>query len=274
MLNWTQLWGTFCGLKILNHLACNAPEGAPSTFSSFPGLERLHGPSCLCGFVDCYAFLPEGLGVADSGRTTCSWVLNQASCSWPTSSDLMRRFSACAGYLGQIVPDPAFFFVVFLLSSNDWKTWVNSAFRKTWLFKNCTSERLSLPFISEVDIYNPLSALLLTLACHFYHVLLRVAIFVLNVAIPTDFNKETNRIVHKNSFLENTPTQSCPIFTAHALWFIFSMRRRRVQPEMGLVRITSWYPNFNGSHFGLPPSEIDRVTAELRSSSACAARDL
>ena len=23
---------------------------------------------------------------------------------------------------------------------------------------------------------------------------------------------------------------------------------------MGLVRITSWYPNFNGSHFGLPPS--------------------
>ena len=25
---------------------------------------------------------------------------------------------------------------------------------------------------------------------------------------------------------------------------------------MGLVRITSWYPNFNGSHFGLPPSEI------------------
>ena len=27
---------------------------------------------------------------------------------------------------------------------------------------------------------------------------------------------------------------------------------------MGLVRITSWYPNFNGSHFGLPPSEIHR----------------
>ena len=24
---------------------------------------------------------------------------------------------------------------------------------------------------------------------------------------------------------------------------------------MGLVRITSWYPNFNGSHFVLPPSE-------------------
>ena len=32
--------------------------------------------------------------------------------------------------------------------------------------------------------------------------------------------------------------------------------------KMGLVRITSWYPNFNGSHLGLPPvpSEIHRVT--------------
>ena len=31
-------------------------------------------------------------------------------------------------------------------------------------------------------------------------------------------------------------------------------------PQMGPVRITSWYPNFNGSHFGLPPSEIHRMT--------------
>ena len=30
--------------------------------------------------------------------------------------------------------------------------------------------------------------------------------------------------------------------------------------QMGLVRITSWYPDFNGSHFGLPPSEIHRMT--------------
>ena len=30
--------------------------------------------------------------------------------------------------------------------------------------------------------------------------------------------------------------------------------------KMGLVRITSWYPNFNGSHFALPPSEIHRMT--------------
>ena len=30
---------------------------------------------------------------------------------------------------------------------------------------------------------------------------------------------------------------------------------------MGLVRITSWYPEFNGSHFaGLPPSSIHRMT--------------
>ena len=29
---------------------------------------------------------------------------------------------------------------------------------------------------------------------------------------------------------------------------------------MGLVHITSWCPNFNGSHFGLPPSEIHRMT--------------
>ena len=28
----------------------------------------------------------------------------------------------------------------------------------------------------------------------------------------------------------------------------------------GLCAITSWYPNFNGSHFGLPPSEIHRMT--------------
>ena len=37
--------------------------------------------------------------------------------------------------------------------------------------------------------------------------------------------------------------------------------RVRVQSQMGPVCITSsWYPNFNGSHFGLPPSEIHRMT--------------
>ena len=29
---------------------------------------------------------------------------------------------------------------------------------------------------------------------------------------------------------------------------------------MGLVRILSWYLNFNGSHFGLPPTKIHRMT--------------
>ena len=38
-------------------------------------------------------------------------------------------------------------------------------------------------------------------------------------------------------------------------WAIESMNT-----AMGLVCITSWYPNFNGSHFGLPPSEIHRMT--------------
>ena len=37
---------------------------------------------------------------------------------------------------------------------------------------------------------------------------------------------------------------------------VFHSERR----TKGLVRITSWYPNFNGSHFGLPPSEIHRMT--------------
>ena len=94
----------------------------------------------------------------------------------PLRGDWTRHLRACVGGLGQIVPDPAFFFVVFL-SSNDWRTWVNSAFCKTQLFKKRTSERLSILFIFIVEIYNPLSALLLTLVCHFYHGLPRVAIF-------------------------------------------------------------------------------------------------
>ena len=38
---------------------------------------------------------------------------------------------------------------------------------------------------------------------------------------------------------------------------------RAGQSPMGLVRITQWYPNFNGSHFVLPPSEIHRMTRNL-----------
>ena len=162
--------------------------------------------------VECHAFLPEGLSVGNSWNTTSSWDLNQASCSWPPSGDLTRHLQACAGGLGQIVPDPAFLFVVFL-SSNDWRKWVNSAFRKTPLFKNCRCERLSLLYISKKEIYNPLSALLLTLVCHFYYVLLRVATFVLNVAIATYFERRQKELsTGKNSFMENLPGQSCPIF--------------------------------------------------------------
>ena len=36
--------------------------------------------------------------------------------------------------------------------------------------------------------------------------------------------------------------------------------KNKTAQAMGLVRITSWYPNFNGSHFGLPPSKIHRMT--------------
>ena len=35
---------------------------------------------------------------------------------------------------------------------------------------------------------------------------------------------------------------------------------RSLVSEMGLMRIMSWYPNFNRSHFCLPPSEIHRIT--------------
>ena len=177
-------WGTFGGSEVFK------PSRLLCSWRSFEHLLPLFqdwgGYMALLPHAKCHAFLPEGLSVGNSWNTTCSWDLNQASCSWPPSGDLTRHLRACAGGLGHIVPDPAFLFVVFL-SSNDWRKWVNSAFRKTTLFKNCRSERLSLLFISNIEIYNPLSALLLTLVGHFYHVLLRVAIFVLNVAIATHF---------------------------------------------------------------------------------------
>ena len=87
----------------------------------------------LLPLAECHAFLSKGLSVGNSWNTTCSWDLNQASCSWPPSGDLTRHLRACAGGLGQIVPDPAFLFNVFL-TLNAWRIWVNSAFRKTPLF--------------------------------------------------------------------------------------------------------------------------------------------
>ena len=166
--------------------------------------------------VECHAFLPEGLSVGNSWNTTSSWDLNQASCSWPPSGDLTRHLQACAGGLGQIVPDPAFLFVVFL-SSNDWRKWVNIAFRKTPLFKNCRCERLSLLYISKIEIYNPLSALFLTLVCHFYYVLLRVAIFVLNVAIATYFERRQKELSTKTLLWKIYRGKIVQFFTAQPL---------------------------------------------------------
>ena len=161
--------------------------------ASFLGLGRLHRLSFSCG-MSCLP--PWRSQCWYSWNTTSSWDLNQASCSWPPSGGLTSHLQACAGGLGQIVPDPAFLFVVFY-PQNDWRKWVNSAFRKTPLFKNCRCERLSLLYISKIEIYNPLSALLLTLVCHFYYVLLRVAIFVLNVAIGTYFERRQKELSTK-----------------------------------------------------------------------------
>ena len=124
------------------------------------------------------------------------------------SDDLTRHLRACAGGLGQIVPDPVLLFVDFL-SSNGWRKCVNSAFRKTPLFKNCRSERLSgrarylqgrnlhTSFYSLVDFGLPFlpcssqSCHFCTQCCYSYILL-----------------KETKRSVHKNSFMENFPVQS------------------------------------------------------------------
>ena len=107
-------------------------------------------------------------------------------------------------------------FVVFL-SSNDWRKWVNRAFRKTPLFKNCRCERLSLLYISKLEIYNPLSALLLTLVCHFYYVLLRVAIFVLNVAIATYFERRQKELSTKTLLWKIYRGKVVQFFTAQPL---------------------------------------------------------
>ena len=187
-----------------------------SLVASFPGLERLYGPFFSCGML-CHP----------SWRRQRRWQskhhmqlnFKPSFLQLTPSGDLKRHLRACAAGLGQIVPDPAFFFVVFL-SSNDWRTWINSAFCKTPLFKKHTSDRLSLLFISKVKIYNPLSALLLTLVCHFYHVLLRVAIFVLNVAIATDFLRRQTELRTKTLFLEIYRCKVVQFFTAQPLLLI------------------------------------------------------
>ena len=48
---------------------------------------------------------------------------------------------------------------------------------------------------------------------------------------------------------------------SHSEWCVLTaVPLCNTQRAMGLVCITSWYPNFNGSHFGLPPSQIHRMT--------------
>ena len=155
---------------------------ARALVASFSGLGRLHGPSSSCG-MPC---LPPW-------RPQCRWQLTHhmqlrfklsflqltpfrwldealASLRWGLGADCSRSS-----------------LLVCCFSILKWLEKMGQCFRKTPLFKNCRSERLSLLFISKIEIYNHLSALLLTLVCHFYHVLLRVAIFVLNVAIATYF---------------------------------------------------------------------------------------
>ena len=39
-----------------------------------------------------------------------------------------------------------------------------------------------------------------------------------------------------------------------------SKKKKKKKKKTGAVRITSWYPKINGSHFGLPPSSIHRMT--------------
>ena len=43
-------------------------------------------------------------------------------------------------------------------------------------------------------------------------------------------------------------------------WWVSKLAMQWLLIEMGPVQIASSYPNFNGSHFGLPPSSIHRMT--------------
>ena len=72
--------------------------------------------------------------------------------------------------------------------------------------------------ISKIEIYNPLSALLLTFICHFYYVLLRVAIFVLNVAIATYFERRQKELSRKNSLWKIYRGKVVQFFTAQPLY--------------------------------------------------------
>ena len=91
-------WGTFGRSEVFkpSHLLCS--------WRSFEHLLPLFqdwgGYMGLLPLAECHAFLPEGLSVGNGWNTTCSWDLNQASCSWPPSGDLTRHLRACAGGFG------------------------------------------------------------------------------------------------------------------------------------------------------------------------------
>ena len=85
------------------------------------------------------------------------------------------------------------------------------------LVKNCRCERLFLLYISKIEIYNPLSAVLLTLVCHFYYVLLSVAIFVLNVAIATYFERRQKKLSTKTLLWKIYRGKVVQLFTAQPL---------------------------------------------------------
>ena len=74
-------WGTFGGVEVFE------PSRTLCSWRSsnhlLPLFQGWRGCMDLLSLVECYAILPEGVSVADSRSTTCSWILNQASCSWP-----------------------------------------------------------------------------------------------------------------------------------------------------------------------------------------------
>ena len=199
--------------------------------ASFLGLGRLH-----MGFlplVECHAFLPEGLSVGNSWNPTSSWDLNQASCSWPPSGDLTRHLQACAGGLGQIVSGSSLLVCCFSILK-----WLEK------MGKQCFSQNAALQKLQMSKTFPSLyfqdrnlqSSFLLS--CWLWSVISimcfsELPFLLLNVAIATYFERETKRIVHKNSFMENLPGQSCPIFyrTTLTLAMLCISRWKSKQPR-------------------------------------------
>ena len=87
-------------------------------------------------------------------------------------------------------------------------------------------------YISKIEIYNPLSALLLTLVCHFYYVLLRVAIFVLNVAIATYFERRQKEL--------STKTLLWKIYRGKVVQFFYRTTLTNARGEYAIHTHTFW----------------------------------